>query len=213
MSHAAPMGMFGKRSEARERDTRTFRINRMMHKVVRGYDREGIEMHFWRREGAWDNPPDPRVPGTFKIRATLWPAGDEDDGPWSEVLIPCRHDGKGNVDYPIVQPRRPPAEEKRRKEEQLLAQARTMEATRKRREELAWAKRVVDGERSSQRAAIPRKVKLAVYERDGGACVECGSTTLLQYDHIIPLAKGGSNSIKNLQLLCDTCNQRKGSSL
>ena len=59
------------------------------------------------------------------------------------------------------------------------------------------------------REAIPEDVKLLVWARDGGACMRCGNTTELQFDHVIPVAKGGSNTEANIQLLCKRCNLRK----
>jgi len=64
-----------------------------------------------------------------------------------------------------------------------------------------------------RREPIPRPVRLAVFERDGGRCVECGSGFDIQYDHVIPLALGGANTVQNLQILCAPCNQSKGGTL
>src|SRR3990172_8245951 len=52
-----------------------------------------------------------------------------------------------------------------------------------------------------------------VWNRDGGKCVKCGSQEKLEFDHIIPLSKGGSNTARNVQLLCETCNRSKGDSI
>jgi tellurite resistance protein len=56
---------------------------------------------------------------------------------------------------------------------------------------------------------IPRDVRQRVWQRYGGRCAECSATTYLEYDHIIPVARGGSNTDANVQLLCRGCNQKK----
>lgn len=61
----------------------------------------------------------------------------------------------------------------------------------------------------SKRQPIPEDVKLLVWARDGGACVRCGSKENLQFDHIIPVDKGGSNNEENIQILCQKCNLLK----
>ncbi|NJN74074.1 MAG: HNH endonuclease [Limnothrix sp. RL_2_0] len=64
------------------------------------------------------------------------------------------------------------------------------------------------------RIPIPESVRQYVYQRDKYQCQRCGQKrqeTKLSIDHIIPLAKGGSNDISNLQTLCLSCNQKKGS--
>ena len=63
------------------------------------------------------------------------------------------------------------------------------------------------------RVPIPADARRAVFERDGGHCVECDSTFDLQYDHILPVALGGATTVDNLQLLCADCNRRKSGSL
>ncbi len=65
----------------------------------------------------------------------------------------------------------------------------------------------------SNRRAIPDAVKIFVWRRDGGRCVKCGSQKDLEFDHIIPLNKGGSNTARNIQLLCEKCNRSKGGNL
>jgi len=66
-----------------------------------------------------------------------------------------------------------------------------------------------ESEDESQSRYIPSNVKLAVWRRDQGKCVECGSKEKIEYDHIIPNSKGGSNTERNIQLLCEKCNRQK----
>ena len=65
----------------------------------------------------------------------------------------------------------------------------------------------------TKRPPIPREVADAVYSRDQGRCVYCGSTENLQFDHIIPFSKGGATSLENLQLLCQKCNLEKSNKI
>jgi HNH endonuclease len=59
---------------------------------------------------------------------------------------------------------------------------------------------------SAGRERIPESVRLFVWQRDEGKCVRCGSRERLEFDHIIPVALGGSNTERNIQLLCERCN-------
>lgn len=68
-------------------------------------------------------------------------------------------------------------------------------------------------DKKPRREPIPKSVKMYVWQRDQGRCVECGSKERLEYDHIIPVSKGGSNTDRNIQLLCERCNRSKGSSI
>jgi hypothetical protein len=57
---------------------------------------------------------------------------------------------------------------------------------------------------------IPSDVKLAVWKRDGGRCVTCGSRDNLHFDHVLPFSKGGSSLVaENVQLLCARHNLSK----
>jgi hypothetical protein len=64
-------------------------------------------------------------------------------------------------------------------------------------------------EDSKSRSLIPEEVKIAVWRRDSARCVKCGSQENLEYDHIIPVSKGGSNTARNIQILCERCNRQK----
>lgn len=70
--------------------------------------------------------------------------------------------------------------------------------------------KVKDGKRSRR---ISQDVKDKVWNRDGGKCVECGSNEKLEFDHIIPHSKGGANTYRNIQLLCEPCNRSKSAKI
>lgn len=61
---------------------------------------------------------------------------------------------------------------------------------------------------------IPTSVKQAVYKRDRGQCVLCGSRENLHFDHDLPYSKGGTSlSSANVRLLCARHNLSKGAKI
>lgn len=65
----------------------------------------------------------------------------------------------------------------------------------------------------SRRARIPDDVRVFVWTRDDGRCVRCGAEDDLQFDHVIPIARGGGNAADNIQILCGDCNRLKGDAI
>lgn len=47
-------------------------------------------------------------------------------------------------------------------------------------------------------------------EKYDNRCLCCGEKKALEIDHVLPVSKGGANTIDNLQPLCVSCNRSKG---
>ena len=64
-----------------------------------------------------------------------------------------------------------------------------------------------------KRTHIPRGLRKEVFKRDNYTCKECGAKksegATLHIDHIIPISKGGTDELSNLQTLCSDCNLNK----
>ena len=73
---------------------------------------------------------------------------------------------------------------------------------------------VTEGNLKKKRSRrISQDVKDKVWRRDEGKCVECSSNENLEFDHIIPHSKGGANTYRNIQLLCEKCNRSKSAKI
>lgn len=72
----------------------------------------------------------------------------------------------------------------------------------------------VTSKSKSSRKQISSRLRVQVLDRDNSTCQLCGATLKdgikLHVDHIIPVSKGGTNEINNLQTLCESCNLGKG---
>jgi hypothetical protein len=68
------------------------------------------------------------------------------------------------------------------------------------------------------RAHIPKPTRAAVLAKTSGCCVYCGTKLALvdglpnsyRPDHVLPVARGGSDDVANLIPSCRSCNGKKG---
>jgi hypothetical protein len=64
----------------------------------------------------------------------------------------------------------------------------------------------------TKRISLSKSVRFEVFKRDSFKCQYCGASApdvLLQVDHIMPVANGGSNELVNLITACEVCNAGK----
>lgn len=104
---------------------------------------------------------------------------------------------------------------------QLAAEYRAKDPERNRRQVSEWAKKYPDKRNAIQQNRRARKIggggklspgltqRLLVLQK--GRCACCGASLAFGYhlDHIVPLALGGANEDRNMQLLTPACNTRK----
>ncbi len=67
-----------------------------------------------------------------------------------------------------------------------------------------------------QRVGLSKKLRFSIFARDNFTCRYCGQQSdqvKLVLDHVIPIAKGGTNDEVNLITACEACNQGKAAKL
>ena len=74
---------------------------------------------------------------------------------------------------------------------------------------ITWQTRRRDSLRANGGSYTPAEWQ-ALCKSHGFCCVRCGKKRRLTADHIIPVSKGGSSYIENIQPLCMPCNSSKG---
>lgn len=73
-------------------------------------------------------------------------------------------------------------------------------------------KKMKYGSFQNKRSILTKSIKFEVFKKYDYKCVECGATKedcRLEIDHIIPVSRGGSDELSNLQVLCKDCNSAK----
>ncbi|HEV2249611.1 MAG TPA: HNH endonuclease [Candidatus Limnocylindria bacterium] len=76
-------------------------------------------------------------------------------------------------------------------------------------------RRANEAKRRAQRhrTQIERVDYESIYERDGGVCYLCNgvvTSRYMEFDHVVPLSRGGAHTEANIALVHAMCNRRKG---
>ena len=62
------------------------------------------------------------------------------------------------------------------------------------------------------RHSVKNGMRRQVFNIQNGKCSMCGDQlSFLHFtvDHVVPISKGGKNTLDNMEAMCDTCNQMK----
>jgi 5-methylcytosine-specific restriction endonuclease McrA len=97
---------------------------------------------------------------------------------------------------------------KENKETEQTSEAKHTKQAKEHKDVRASKQKSICANRASRYISV--SVKNMVWKRDQGKCQQCEGRSNLQYEHILPFARGGKSSFKNLKLLCSSCNLRAG---
>jgi hypothetical protein len=131
------------------------------------------------------------------------------DGPLFSVSDGRRYVYRGHVVKVIGYEDVPRDELQLRIKHSVLKTQKQLDKIRREVQALANLEKLPDARRES----IPDDVRMFVWQRDQGKCSKCGSQERLEFDHIIPVVKGGANTARNIRLLCERCNREKGAEI
>lgn len=88
------------------------------------------------------------------------------------------------------------------------------ENTEHKRKQIAYSMRAIHARRArkqNQGGSYTAQEWRELCQKYDHRCLCCGKVKRLTPDHVVPLSKGGSNDISNIQPLCLPCNLRKAS--
>lgn len=72
-----------------------------------------------------------------------------------------------------------------------------------------YEKNNIQYQRYKKAGMVSKETRKYIFERQCSICNLCKKKTKLTVDHIIPVSKGGTSELSNLQGLCITCNIKK----